>query len=79
MLETPTYFPFFMLEFYVGLKKADIGVCRNSMLELHFYVGNIDILLISMLEIPTHLHFYQKIIENSSFSDDRESSPGVLR
>ena len=44
MLETPTYFPFFMLEFYVGLKNPYIIVCWKYMLELLFYVGNTDIL-----------------------------------
>lgn len=44
MLEFPTHFPFFMLEFYVGLKNTCISVCWKSMSELHFYVGNFDIL-----------------------------------
>lgn len=43
MLEIPTHFPFFMLEFYVGLKNTYISVCWKSMSELHFYVGNFDI------------------------------------
>ena len=33
-----------MLEFYVGLKNACISVCWKYMLELHFYVGNVNIL-----------------------------------
>jgi hypothetical protein len=44
MLEFPTHFPFFMLEFYVGLKNTYISVCWKSMSELHFYVGIFDIL-----------------------------------
>jgi len=44
MLETPTYLLISMLELYVGLTNTFILVCWKSMLELHFYVGNIDIL-----------------------------------
>ena len=49
------------------------------MSELHFYVGNVDILFnfyVGNSDIPT---FLAKIIENIAFSDARKSSLGVLR
>ena len=58
MSETPTYLSFFMLESYVSLKNAYIMVCWKSMLELHFYVGNTDILsdfYVGNTDTPTFL------------------------
>jgi len=46
------------LELYVGLTNTFILVCWKSMLELHFYVGNTDILsdfYVGNTDTPTFL------------------------